>query len=271
MTMRLTIPALLLVAAAAGLTGCRGDREDAPPRQFFPDLDDQLKWKPQTKSDFFADGRTMRQPVAGTVAFGTVGFNPTQDWAGGFASERELLLKDDKAFYEGIGADGKYLDKIPVPVTLEMVKLGQQKFNIYCSACHGYLGDGLGQTGIQWSYPLPNFHDVKYKKPDPKDPTIQIYKDGYIFHTARVGVIDAAGVQKMPGYAHALNEAEAWAVVAYFRALQASHEGTIQDVPESARPALLQSRGSVTAPAAAPTTPATPAATTPAAPTGGGK
>lgn len=251
MNTRLLFSAASLIALSALLGGCRGDREDAPPRQFFPDLDDQLKWKPQSKSEFFSDGRTMRKPVPGAVAFGTVGFDPTQEWAGDFAAERSDLLKADARFYEGVAADGTYLDAIPVPVTLEMVQHGQQKFDTYCSVCHGYLGDGQGQVGKQWAVPVANLLDPKYQNPDPRDPASQLHKDGYLFHTARYGLPGEGGQPpRMPGYAHALTESDAWAVVAYVRALQASRQGTIEDVPESAREELRKQRGAVTTPAA---------------------
>ncbi|HZW07030.1 MAG TPA: hypothetical protein VFF65_07890, partial [Phycisphaerales bacterium] len=60
-TTRLVLTAGALALAAA--SGCRGDRSDSRPRQFFPDMDDSPKFKPQTATPFFADGRAMRQPV----------------------------------------------------------------------------------------------------------------------------------------------------------------------------------------------------------------
>jgi len=253
---RLRSGAALLVAAlaVAALGGCRGDRSDAPPRQFFPDLDDQPKWRPQTKSGFYADGRAMRVPVEGTVAFGRQQFVTDDDWAGPFMQGRDDLLKADGLFYEGRGEDQQYAERIPFPVDVDMVKLGEKKFNIYCAACHGYSGDGKGMVGQQWSYPLPNFHDAKYK--DPSQPQ---GRDGYLFHIARYGVVGPDGAQKMPPYAHAIDEREAWAVVSYIRALQATREGTVDDVPEAQRPAI--ERGFAAKAAAAPidASPAAPA------------
>ncbi|MBL8763115.1 MAG: cytochrome c [Phycisphaerae bacterium] len=228
--------------SAAG--GCRGERSDAPPHQFLPDLDDQPRWKAQSKSEFYADGRSMRQPVAGTVAFGRA-----PDAAD---PRRADFLREDKAHYQGKDAKGEFLDTIPMEVTEAMIRRGQDRFNIYCSACHGYEGDGKGRVGAMWSYPLPTFYDPKYA--DKKERT---GKDGYVFNVTRYGVVDATGAQKMPGYAHALDVDDSWAIVSYVRALQASRLGTIQDVPESERAALEQKR--VTAPPAAPAKPATPA------------
>lgn len=233
---RLALIALVLGAAALG--GCRGDRSERPPRQFLPDMDDSPKFKPQTKTEFFEDGRAMRQSVEGTVAFGA-----STDAA---SPARAGYLREDDAFYRGVSASGEFLERIPASVTVDMDLLlkGQEKYNIYCAACHNYDGHGKGLVGEQWSYPLPNFHDAKYKPgameeiEDPatkqkKQVLAKTGKDGYIFNTIRYGVENGA---KMPGYGHALKPADAWAVVAYYRALQTSESGSVSaDVPADKR------------------------------------
>jgi len=244
--------ALAMVAGACGaLAGCRGDREDAPPRQFFPDLDNQLKWTPQSGSEFFSDGRTMRQQPKGTVAFGVTSFYPSEadgDWSKPYADKREALLKNDSLVYQATDMDGKVINTIPVPVTVDLIELGRTKFNIYCSVCHGYQGEGNGQVGIQWATPVANFHDVKYKKPDPATPGGgELYKDGHLFRVGMFGLYDVSGAQKMPGYSHGLSAREGWAVVAYIRALQATREGTVNDVPDGERPNLEKSKAAAIA------------------------
>src|SRR4051794_16105759 len=59
-----------LLAVFLALPACRGERTEKPPHQFFQGMEDQPKWRPQSKSEFFADGRTMRPVVPGTVPFG---------------------------------------------------------------------------------------------------------------------------------------------------------------------------------------------------------
>lgn len=222
-----------------GMAGCRGERSDKPPRQFFPDMDDQMKWKPQNQSEFFADGRTMRQPVAGTVAFGRTSLVSDEPWAGTYASQRADLLRDDDAFYKGTAPDGTYLVRMPGQPTRAMIERGMERFNIYCSACHGYEGDGKGTVGLRWSYAPATFHDPKYR-----DAAQNTGRDGYIFHVARNGVIGGDGKQKMPGYAHAINEHDAWAIVSYIRALQQSRLATIEAVPPTEREILQRQRAS---------------------------
>ncbi len=260
-----SITLVLTVAASAatlvGLSGCRGDRHDETPRQFFQDMKDSPKWKPQTQTQFYADGRSMRPAVKGTVAFGRTSFAPEQmapsstttagvaidNWASKWEAKQADLLRDDDRIYAGKGADGAYLTTIPVKVDGELLARGEKWYNITCATCHGYNGDGQGMVGKQWSYALPNFHDAKYF-----DAKADQGKDGYLFHTAMVGVWDTAGNQKMPGYAHALSPMDAWGVVAYIRVLQESRKGNINDVPPGQRDDLMRVKPAV-APAPATT------------------
>jgi mono/diheme cytochrome c family protein len=261
------------IACAAGLgllSGCRGERSDKPPHQFLPDMDDSPKWKPQTKTRFFADERSMRPIVAGTVAFGG-SMHPDDPTRGRY-------LKDNDAYYLGVDDKGEFLDQIPFdtmprwPADAEgrkqamasMIRRGQQRFNIYCSVCHGYEGDAKGMVGVRWTAPPANFHDPKYT-----DLTQKTGKDGYIFSTIRNGVYDATtGLQKMPPYGHAVSEADAWAIVAYVRTLQATRTTNMDEVPQAERERLAQHPPPPPPPAppAPPPAPgASPGATTPPA------
>jgi mono/diheme cytochrome c family protein len=234
-----TVAALGVAGVAlSGLSGCRGERTDAPPRQFLPDMDDSPKFKPQTENPFFADGRTMRPVVPGTVAFGAT--RDPQDFA------RARFLKESPQLFLGIDpgkpkdAEGfdAYLTFMPASVidgviaeaagegrTLDrdqafsaMVFEGKKQFNISCAVCHGYMGDGQGTVGVRWNYAVPNLHDVKYR-----DRAVRTGTDGWIFHVIRNGVAGAAGQpNKMPAYGYTIDEQEAWAIVAYVRVLQAS-------------------------------------------------
>lgn len=221
------------------LGGCRGDRSDKPPRRFFPDMDDQQKWDPQEETDLFADGRTARPWVEGTVAFGTATWDPRtvseDSWAKSFLAERDELLAEDDAIYTGqvARADGTaaYVDNIPVRVTSEMIDHGQERFNIYCAACHGFLGDGQGMVGQKWSYPVANLLTDVYR-----DRSQRQGKDGYLWEVAREGVWDpATGANRMPGYKHALDAADAWAIVAYLRTLQAAQGVPVDELPSADR------------------------------------
>ncbi len=257
--------ALLL---ASGLAACRGERSDKPPRQFLPDMDDSPKFKPQTEASFFQDGRTLRKPVAGTVPFGY-----TMD---ALDVGRGWTVADDPAVFEGLDpakpkdATGRPAYQPVVPegvfervmadaaargqkltraeVLDHMLDRGQERFNIYCSACHGYQGEGGGEingvaygglVGQRWGYAVPSYHDAKYK-----DRAVYTGQDGYLFSVIRHGVPNTVegAAPKMPSYADKINVPDAWAVVLYLRALQASRTDGLDGVPAEERLKLEKSR-----------------------------
>ncbi len=228
---------LAALSALVLLAGCRGDRSDKPPRQFFPDMDDAPKWKPQGESGFFADGRTMRKPVPGTVPHSRWSLASLPGQPEFTAKARVDLLKPDDALYQGKTGPEDYLTWIPIPVDRDLIARGSDRFNIYCSVCHGYQGDGQGEVAKRWTMAIPSFHDERYK-----DRAQRTGKDGYLYWVIRHGVPKADGTLSMPSYAHALDERDAWAVVAYLRALQATREGDLSDVPEAQRGELERAR-----------------------------
>jgi len=243
----LVLTVLAMAAGAAPLAGCRGDRSDKPPRRFFPGMDDQPKWEAQERTEFFADNRTARPKVEGTVAFGPASFDPeahaSEAWARGLLAERESMLASDDAIYRGVTYydDGTetYVDDIPLRVTEDMVERGRERFNIYCSACHGYLGDGRGMVGRRWSYPPANLLGDVYR-----DRANRQGKDGYIFHVIRNGVWNAAdGANRMPAYGDAIDVMDAWAIVAYLRALQTSQTASIESLDPGDRRRLRREQG----------------------------
>lgn len=259
---RLALCGVGALALVAGLAGCRGDRTDAPPRQFFPDMDDQPRWDPQEKTDFFTDGRTGRPEVPNTVAFGMAAFDPTahadEAWAAPLLAERAATLAEDDALYRGytVGDDGTktYTDVMPVRVTDAMLARGEERFNIYCSVCHGFQGDGKGMVGQKWSYPVANLLDVKYQ-----DRTQQLGKDGYLFSVIREGVWGPDGVNKMPAYSHALDAMDAWAVLAHLRVLQvATGASAAAAAAAAATPVTADAEAPIAEPAAAESGGATP-------------
>jgi mono/diheme cytochrome c family protein len=240
----------LLALAATGSAlafagGCRGDRTDAPPRQFFPDMDDQPKFKAQQQTPFFEDGRTQRMPVDRTVAFGSRSELPGQvadsDWSEMIDADRSRMLKADETFSFGLVAgstteEPEYVAYMPVAVTSDLIKRGQERFDIYCSACHGYDGEGgaSGTVGALWSYAPANLLAEQYV-----DRENQFGKDGYLYHVIRDGLWGPDGSSRMPAYGYVIKEHDAWAIVAYIRTLQAA-SGVPFDQLDPADQARLQ-------------------------------
>ncbi|MBD3402818.1 cytochrome c [candidate division GN15 bacterium] len=201
--MRHIVHILLLVALV--LVGCTRHRpSEKPPIHPNPNMDDQPRYDPQAPSEFFADGKAMRQPVAGTVARGR--------------------LNADPEFYTGKNADGDFIRVAPVTIDLELLKRGQERYDIFCGPCHSRVGDGKGIM-IQRGYvPPPSFYDQRLV-----DTT-----DGYLFD------VITHGIRNMPGYQYQIPVPDRWAIVAYMRALQRSKNATIEDVPLERRETLRQ-------------------------------
>ncbi|MEC9373842.1 MAG: cytochrome c [Planctomycetota bacterium] len=256
-TVRLVMLVVMAASVCVSAAGCRGDRTEKRPRQFFPGMDDQPKYKTQAKSDFFADGRTMREPVAGTVAFGrTASLTWGEDQEEQIEAERSIrrqrfaLLGADPEVFTGQTAAGEYVERIPVHRVLgydegqaipqsamrDFLELGKKQYDIYCYTCHGATGDGRGPVGAQWSGAGPAVLTQERLAPGGENG-----QDGYMFSIGYFGLPNAPGVLpawRMQGYRGQVDEYEMWAIVAYIRALQRSQSASIADVPEQQRQEL---------------------------------
>jgi len=188
-TSRRTAAALLAGALALVAAGCRQDMHDQP------------KYEAFERSRFFDDQRSSRPLVPGTVARGH--------------------LDDDAILYTGASASGPVALN-PLPVTSELLRRGQERYNIYCSPCHDRVGDGLGMIVQRGFKQPPTLHDDRLRS----------MPDGYFFQ------VMTNGFGTMPSYAPQVPVKDRWAIVAYIRALQLSQHATLADVPEADR-ALL--------------------------------
>jgi len=171
------------LAAITVLSGCRIDMHVQP------------RENPLSRSDFFADQRSERQPVEGTVA-------------------RDELYADTYFYTGKIGsAPGDYM---PFPATKEVLERGRQRYDIFCAPCHSRLGDGNGfvpQRGF--SHVPPSYHIPRLEKAPL----------GYFFDVITHGF----GI--MPDYAAQIPPRDRWDIVAYVRALQLSQDASKADVP----------------------------------------
>ncbi|MFT4605239.1 MAG: mono/diheme cytochrome c family protein [Rhodothermales bacterium] len=194
--------ALMAVVVMVVLTGCRGDSSDAPPIHINPNMDHQERFDPQERNDFFADGRAMRAPVAGTVARG--------------------FLREDTAFHFGRDASGAFVATNPVEMTAQFLARGQERYEIFCAVCHGDAGDGKGiiMTGNYGYVPAPTYHSD----------ALRAAPDGYFFDAL------SNGIRSMPGYAQQIPIADRWAITAYIRALQRSQYAQGTGMASSSQP-----------------------------------
>ena len=110
----------------------------------------------------------------------------------------------------------------PPPVTVALLERGKQRFDIYCAPCHDRFGDGNGII-VQRGFPHPPSYYSEALRNAPNQHFYDVITHGY-------------GV--MFSYADRVAPADRWAIVAYIRALQASANATVADVPPDQRSAL---------------------------------
>ena len=150
----------------------------------------------------------------------------SSEWAQMRRKNRDDMLKADETYYFGMvaGSDPEtpqWVGRMPVEVNQELVDRGQERFNIYCAMCHGYdmLGNESGTVGRLMNVRPVNLLDAKYR-----DRNGEFGTDGYIFHVIRQGLWSPDGTNRMPAYGYAVDEHDAWAIVAYIRVMQAAFD-----------------------------------------------
>ena len=216
---RILLSFLFFTIALVAVLGWRGQLSTRPPIQIFNDMDDQPRYHNQGASRFFADGRSMRTPLLGTVAFGGA------DYFSDAGSPRQSpdFLQADAAFYRGKQGE-EWVTLAPLKIDLPLLSRGQQRFGVHCAACHGATGAGNGITTQYGLIGVATYHDDR----------LRAMADGEIFNT----ITNGKGV--MMAYGHQVPPADRWAIVAYLRALQRSQRAALTDVPEPFRTELQQ-------------------------------
>ena len=205
---------LVCVGVTVGILGVRGSHFRKPPLYIFPDMERQLKLRPQKPNPFFTNGISSQLPVAGTIARGAV----IQTAAG------PVYPYEDSPVNTGrIAGTTNFVELNPLAITAALLKRGQQRFTINCAPCHGQLADGNGITKKLGVMPtVANLHDTR----------IVELPDGEIFY------VITNGRNTMGAYGPNVTVEDRWAIVAYLRALQLSQLGTLDDLPEAERAML---------------------------------
>ena len=179
------------LAAALLVAGCRLDMHVQP------------KYLPYEPTNFFGDGRSERPVVPGTVARGQ--------------------LRLDELLYTG-KEDGKLADKFPFPITRADLDRGRERYNIYCTPCHDYTGQGRGMI-VQRGFPSPPSFHIDRLRTAPAGHFFDVMTNGF---------------GAMYSYAGRVEPEDRWRIAAYIRVLQASRHATVEDVPAGARQSLTQ-------------------------------
>ena len=164
-------------------------------------MHDQPKYIPLRQSTFFNDARSARPVIEGTVARGQ--------------------LHDDALMYTGKmnGADSAVL---PFPATADVMARGRERFDIFCSPCHGRTGQGDGMVVRRGYRRPPSYHQDRLRSAPV----------GHFFD------VMTNGFGAMPDYAAQIPVAHRWAIAAYIRALQLSEHASMADVPAAERSKL---------------------------------
>lgn len=203
---------LLLPAACLLFLGCRSDMQDQP------------KMKPYRSSTFFNDGLSSRPLVEGTVPRGFLKTDSeyfTGKKAGRGSTVAALTApggpepsatssptSTGAAVPTGAAAYPDDVEVFPLPVTKEMVVRGKQRYEIFCSACHGPTGDGDGMIVRRGFRRAASFNDDRLRQAPV----------GHFFDAI------TNGWGAMPSYAPQIPVQDRWAIIAYIRALQLKNE-----------------------------------------------
>ncbi len=202
------------VAAVIALLGFRGSHFRKPPLYIFPDMEFQLKLRPQAPSGFFPNGRTSQLPVPGTIARAV----PVQT-----ASGPVFPFEDAPVNTGWVVGTTNFVEHNPLQITSALLKRGQQRYTINCAPCHGGLADGNGITRkIGAMAVVANLHDKR----------IVEMPDGELFY------VITHGRNLMGSYGAQVSIEDRWAVVAYLRALQLARLGEPEDLPPQLRTLL---------------------------------
>jgi mono/diheme cytochrome c family protein len=178
-----------LLVMSLSLAACRQDMHDAP------------RYEPLEASTFFANGGSSRTLVPKTVPRG--------------------FLREDELFNTG-KVGGQLANLFPMPVTAQVMARGQERYNVFCSPCHGRTGVGNGMIVQRGFRQPPSYHE----------PRLREAPAGYFFD------VMTNGFGAMQDYSAQVPVADRWAIAAYIRALQLSQAATVNDVPADRRSEL---------------------------------
>jgi len=191
---------LVLLFGLLVITGCRRDMQDQP------------KMKPYRGTSFFGDGTSMRQPIDGTIPRGQLKTD-TEYYTGKKASAAGPTATPAAQQQAGAGQANTFpddVDTFPFAVTKEVVDRGHERYNIFCSACHGLTGNGDGMIVRRGFRRAASFNDDRLRQAPV----------GHFFDAI------TNGWGAMPSYASQIPVQDRWAIITYIRALQLSQQNT---------------------------------------------
>jgi hypothetical protein len=239
---------LFAIVIVIGFAGFRGDKFTNTPMEIFDDMDQQAKVKAQQTNFFFADGNGGRKPVPGTVPMGLHVADKSAA-EGGFQAYGFTHGSD----YYNTGAVGAfYGDGFPneVKVDAALVRLGRERYDIYCFPCHGQSGNAVG---VMAKHGIPNI--ANFQTPPFTNPADPAYRsNGSIFETI------TKGKGLMGAYGANIPVKERWAIIAWIRTMQLARTAPLSDPLIKEMWEIFKPKTAPAPPAAANTPPGTPPA-----------
>jgi len=182
-----------LAVAIIAIAGFRGSFTQRTPIEIFPDMDHQPKFKSQSQTSFFPEGRADRPPPYGSIPFQV-------------QTDQPYLITGKMGNMWGTG--------IPVTVDAKLLERGKERYQINCQVCHGATGAGNGITTQYGLVGVASYHLDKYRE----------MADGVIFNTIKLG-------KGQMGPFHHIDVKDRWAIIAYIRALQLSQYAPVGQLP----------------------------------------
>jgi mono/diheme cytochrome c family protein len=206
--------ALTMVAIALQLSGCQQKMADQP------------SYRPLEASRFFADGRSARPQVPGTVSQG-----PLQ--TGQLLFTGRTGAANTASSSAGSTLGGKplenYSTQLPFSLTAAELQRGQQRFTIYCAVCHGTTGHGDGSVVLRGYTRPPSYitDDSRGLQRRGIQMSLRDVPIGYLFEVV------SKGYGAMADYSAQVPAHDRWDIVAYIRALQFSQQIALEKLPQS--------------------------------------
>jgi len=184
----------------------------------------QPSYQPLEPSEFFADGRSARPQVAGTVARGQLRTNLAlytgrKTRRGRYIPEREPAPAPESAQAKALDENRDFVDAFPLPVDERLIRHGRDRYSIYCAVCHDEVGTGRGKI-VERGYTRPPSYHIPRLRAAPVGRLFAVISEGY---------------GSMPSYAGQIPAEDRWAIVAYVRALQKSQHFSEAELTEAMR------------------------------------
>lgn len=210
---------VFLIVVVVSILGFRGDKSRKEPLYLFPDMDRQTKYFAQGENSFFENGMDDRLPPMNSVSRGNA-----LDRKGVFSADYSADRLRNVPLLTGRDEAGEWVSEFPIDISHQTIEFGREKYDIFCSVCHGRAGDGNGAVR---NFDAPTLA--------PANLLSDLYinqSEGEIYNTV------SYGKNTMMGYADKLSPEERWAVILYVRALQRAASSTLEDLPDSERKEL---------------------------------